>query len=366
MSGSISAVSPTDYGLMSALVGEENTIKHQLDTLTEQAGDGLVADTYAGLGSGASVSLDLNPEIANLQTWQNNINSITGSMDVTQTTMTQIQQIASNLYSQLISLQGTDGPEVSNIAASAQDALTEVANLLDTTDGNTYVFGGADSTNPPVPDPDNILSSGFYTQIAAAVGNLGNAGASATAAATLAIASSNAAGTSPFSAYISQPAATLQAQIPQVQTGQGQTVGVGLLASANASVVSTGSSTTGSYMRDLLCALGTVGSLTNADQSDPGFVPLIQDTMTSLNGAISAMAEDTGVLGNTQAALNTTQTTLADTQTALTSQVSSVQDVNMASTLSNLSLVETQLQASYQVVATISQLSLAKFLPADS
>jgi flagellar hook-associated protein 3 FlgL len=215
-----------------------------------------------------------------------------------------------------------------------------------------------------VPDPDNILSSGFYTQIASAVGNLGTVGASATAAATLAVASSNAAGTSPFSSYMSQPPATLQAQMPQVQTGQGQTVTVGLLASANTSVASIGSSTTGSYMRDLMRALATVGSLSRAQQSDPGFEALVEDTMTSVNGAINAMAQDTGVLGNTQSALNTTQSTLADTQTALTSQVSSVQDVNMASTLSNLSLVETQLQASYQVIAAVSQLSLVKFLPA--
>ena len=364
MSGSVSAASPTDYGLISGIVSDGAAIRQQLDKLTNQAGDGLVAGTYAGLGTGASVSLNLNPEIASLQTWQNNINSVTGSMDVTQTTMTQIQGIASNLYSQLYGLEGTDGSEISTIAASARNALTEVANLLDATNGNTYVFSGADSSNPPVPDPDNILSSGFYTQIAAAVGNLGTAGASATAAATLAIASSNAAGTSPFSSYMSQPAATLQAQMPQVQTGQGQTVAVGLLASANTSVASTGSSTTGSYMRDLMRALATVGSLTSAQQSDPGFQGLVEDTMTSLNGAISAMAEDTGVLGNTQSALSTTQTTLADTQTALTAQVSSVQDVNMASTLSNLSLVETQLQASYQVIATVSQLSLVKFLPA--
>ncbi len=364
MSGSINAAGSTDYGLMSSLVSDGAAIRQKLDTLTTQAGDGLVADNYAGLGSGASVSLDLNPEIASLQTWQNNINSATGGMDVTQTTMTQIQEIASNLYSQLYGLQGTNGSEVSTIAASAQNALTEVANLLDTTNGNTYVFSGADSSNPPVPDPDNILSSGFYTQIATAVGNLATAGASATAAATLAIASSNAAGTSPFSTYMSQPAATLQAQMPQVQTGQAQTVAVGLLASANTSVASTGSSTTSSYMRDLMRALATVGSLTSADQSAPGFQALVQDTMASLNGAISAMAEDTGVLGNTQAALATTQTTLADTQTAMTSQVSSVQDANMASTLSNVSLVETQLQASYQIIATVSQLSLAKFLPA--
>ncbi len=360
MSGSINAASPTDYGLLSSLVSDGATIRQKLDTLTAQAGDGLVADTYAGLGSGASLSLDLNPEIASLQTWQNNINSATGNLQVTQTTI-QIQEIASNLYSQLYGLEGTNGSEVSTIAASAQNALTEVANLLDTTNGDTYVFSGANSSNPPVPDPDNILSSGFYTQIAAAVGNLATAGASATAATTLAIASSNAAGTSPFSTSMSQPAMTLQAQMPQVQIGQAQTVAVGLLASANTSVASTGSSTTGSYMRDLMRALATVGSLTSTDQSAPGFLALVQDTMTSLNGAISAMAEDAGVLGNAQAALTTTQTALADTQT---SQVSSVQDANMASTLSNVSLVETQLQASYQIIATVSQLSLAKFLPA--
>jgi len=54
---------------------------------------------------------------------------------------------------------------------------------------------------------------------------------------------------------------------------------------------------------------------------------------------------------------------LSDTQTALTGQLSSAQDVDMTSTLTNLSLTETQLQASYQLIATASGLSLAKFLP---
>lgn len=360
----IGTASLSNYGLLGSLTSDSNTIQQRLDTLTQQASTGSVATTYAGLGSGASVSLDLNPEIANLQTWQANINAATGTMDVAQTAMTQIQQIASNLFSQLDSLQGTDGSEVDSVAASARDALTEVANLLDTTDGTTYVFGGADSSNPPVPDPDDITSSGFYTQIAAAVGNLGTAGADATAAATLDIASSDVAGTSPFSAYMSQPAATLQAEQPVVETGQGQTTPIALLASANSAVTSDGSSTTGSYMRDLMRALATVGSLTSGQQSDAGFQGLVQDTRTSLNDAISSMASDVGVLGNRQSALTATQTELADTQTALTTQLSGVQDVDMAETMSNISLVQTQLQASYQMIETVSGLSLAKFLPA--
>lgn len=358
---SISAAGPADYGQMTSLINDSAAIKQNLDQLTAQISSGLVSNTYAGLGSGAAVSLNLNPQIAALQTWQNNINQATSGMQVTQTAMTQIQQIASNFLAQTSNLEGSDASEVDSIAASAQQALVQVADLLDTQDGNTYVFAGQDTENPPVPDPDSILSSGFYTQIAAQVGALGTQGAAATIANTLSIASSNASGTSPFSAYMSQPAASLQA--PTIQVGQGQTASVGLLASANSAVTSTGSATTGSYMRDLMMALATIGSLSSSQVNDSGYTTVVQSTNASLTGAISAMAEDAGVLGNTQTNLTTDQTTMSDTATALTTQVGDVQDVDVAQAMSNLSLVETQLQGSYQVIATMGGLSLAKYLP---
>ena len=116
-------------------------------------------------------------------------------------------------------------------------------------------------------------------------------------------------------------------------------------------------------MRDLMRALATIGSLTSSQVTDSGFQALMQDTSTSLRGVVSAMADDAGVLGNTQASLTTTQTQLSATATALTTQVSAAQDVDMAQTLSNLTLVQTQMQASYQVIAGMSSLSLVRFLP---
>lgn len=358
---SIAAAGPADYGMMTSLITDSSSIKQKLDQLTTQISSGLVSNTYAGLGSNAAVSLNLNPQIADLQTWQDNINAAAGTMQVSQTAMTQIQQIASNFLAQTSNLEGADSSEVDTIAASAQQALVQVAELLDTQDGNTYVFAGADSANPPVPDPDSILTSGFYTQIAAQVGQLGAQGAAATIANTLVIAGSDAPGTSPFSTYLSQPVASLQA--PTIQIGQGQTASVGLLASANSAVASTGTSTTGSYMRDLMRALATIGSMSSSQTSDSGFQTLVQDTNASLTGAIGAMAEDAGVLGNTQTNLTASQTTMQDTATALTTQVSNVQDVDVAAAMTNLTLVQTQLQASYQVIAAIGGLSLAKFLP---
>jgi flagellar hook-associated protein 3 FlgL len=379
MSGSVGSATQSDQTLLGTLLANSASIRQKLDLLSNQASNGLIGNTYAGLGTGAPVSLNLRPQIGNLQTWQNNVDSATGQMSVTQAAMTQVQSIAAHFYAQLANVQGVDASAVDNVAATARDALSQVASLLDTQDGGVYVFAGQDAANPPVPDPNNIANvaahpGGYYDQISTAVGNLGVAGAAVTAQATYNVAVSNVPGTSLFSAYMSQPSAVLQAALPTVQVGQNATRQVGLLASANALIPDTPfgappipggpPASTGAYMRDVMRALATIGSLSGAQASLPGFGDLVQDTRTSLSGAVSAMACDAGVLGDTQSSLATTKTQLSDTEAALTGQVSSVEDVDMAKTLSALSLVQTQMQASYQVIASVSSLSLVKFLPA--
>ncbi len=156
-----------------------------------------------------------------------------------------------------------------------------------------------------------------------------------------------------------------------VQTGDGgATVQTGLLASANSVAVSSGVNTvpptsTGSYMRDLMRALATLGSLSSSQINAPGFGALVQDTGTSLNGVVSAMAVYVGVLGDTQANLTKTQKELSDTATALTGQLSPLQNVDMATALSQLTATQTQLQASYRLISAANSLSLVDFLPSS-
>ncbi|HTI83306.1 MAG TPA: flagellin [Acetobacteraceae bacterium] len=373
MSGINTVTGPSNYGMMNMLVAQSNTVKQKLVTLTNQASSGLIGNTYAGLGSGAATSLDLRPQIANLQTWQNNVDAATGRISTTQSALGSIESIAANFYAQLNNLEGVDSSEIDSIAANARDALQQVAGLLNTQYGGVYVFAGQDSGNPPVPNSDNILNSGFYTQINNAVTGLAANGAANTANATFAVAVSNAAGTSPFSSFLSRPYATVQAELPSVQVGQFHQETTGIPASANGliptsppgatTIVGGPVSSTGSYMRDVLRSLATIGSLTSSQANVQGFQQLVQDTRVSMIGAITALNEDSGVLGNVQSSINATQTQLSDTQTALTTQVSSAEDVDMASTLSQIALVQTQMQASYQLIAGMSGLSLVKFLP---
>jgi flagellin-like hook-associated protein FlgL len=116
-------------------------------------------------------------------------------------------------------------------------------------------------------------------------------------------------------------------------------------------------------MRDLMRALATVGSLSSSQVNDPNFASLVSDTQTNVTNLVTAMNTDVGVLGEQQSNLKNLGNTLGDTQTALTGQLSTAQNVDMATTLSNLSLMQTQLQESYQLISAESAMSLVKFLP---
>jgi flagellar hook-associated protein 3 FlgL len=349
-------------GTLGLLVSNAATVNTALQSLSEQASTGLLAQTYAGLPSGGATSLAINPLLASQQVWQDNISAATGPFQVAQSALTQISSVASNFYAQIDNLNGLDPQNIDTIAADARSALQQVAGLLNSTDGNVYVFAGQDSSNPPIPNADSILTSGFFTQIQSAVAGLAANGGTAVTQATLAIASSNAAGTSPFSAALSQPAAALQSLRASVAVGPDQTVPTVVLASANGDVPSTGTSTTGSYTRDILRALATLGSLSSSQAEVPGFSQVTADTYTSLGDAITALNGDAGVMGDRQTQLTQTQTDLANLSTALQTQVSTAQNADMAATLSKLTQTQTQLEESYQIIAGEQKLTLATYL----
>jgi flagellar hook-associated protein 3 FlgL len=343
------------YGLLGALVADSQTAQQQVDLLTQETASGLISNSFSGLSSGSKLSLDLSTEIAHDNAWESNIGQADSMISITQTTMNQIGSIASNFNGLIDSLTGADPAAIDAVAGQAKTALQQVAGLLDSSDAGQYIFSGQDTGNPPIPNPQNILNSGFYTQINAAVVALGTNGAAATAASTLAIASSNAPGTTPFSPTISSARTT-------VTIANNQTVQIGLLANANAQVTSTGTSTTGSYMRDLLRSLATLSSLSSSQVNDTGFEALVADTQSSLSSAMTAMNNEEGILGDSQAQIDATGTILSQTTLALTTQLSGVEDADLATVATKLSAAQTQLTASYKMIASVGTLSLVTYI----
>lgn len=315
----------SEYTLLSNLVDNSTVLRNQLAHVQEQVASGLVSDTYSGLGNAARTSLDLSPQLQHLATWQANVDSATGRLDVTQSALTAINAIATRFYADANGLNVNDPTAVGTLAQEANTALQQVADLVNSKSGGVYVFAGTDTGNAPLPSTDPSVLS----------------------AALLASTTSQA----PFSS-------TLTSTVPQVQVGNDQWVKVGLLANANTLAVSQ-PPTTGSYIRDILTSLANIAGLGSAGTSTPSVAAA---AAAQLSGAITALGTEQGALGNIQSSLTNQQTELGNVSAALTKQLVKVQYVDPATAITQASALQTQLQASYQIIAKSQSLSLANYI----
>jgi len=322
MSFSISA--PGEGALLARLSENGASIRRQLDTATTQSTTGRIAESYGGLGTGAKTSLDLRPQVTHAAAWQANIDGAAGRLGVAQSALSSISAIASAFYAKAGALNGLIPSEADSIAANARVALQQVSQLLNSKYGDVYVFAGQDTGNPPIPDTSVGVVSGAVL-------------ASDTA-------------TAPFSASLGTAA-------PTVEVGEGQRVQVGLLANSN-TLTASAAPTTGSYMRDILRSLARLTTAT----AGPGLQALAADTRARLGSAVGAIAVESGALGDAQASMAARRTQLGETVVALNAQVSRAEDVDLAATLTRVSLLQTQLQVSYRLIAGVKDLSLARYL----
>ena len=309
-----------DYTFMVRLLSNSNNVREQYDQVNEQVASGLVSDTYSGLGNQARTSLSLAPAIAHQAAWSQNIDAAQGRLDVTQSAMSSISSITSKIFASLATYNASNPTSVQSLAGDAKNALQQIGDLLNSQSGDIYVFAGQDTSTAPISNTDpTSMSTGLLSG----------------------------GGTAPFSS-------TLGTAVPTVQVGNGQSVQVGLLANKNTLVTPT----SGSYMRDALTALAHLAGLPSSSTPDAD----VAAARTSLSSSISAMATEAGTLGNIQASLTDRQTNLSSVSTALSKQLSSVQQVDMASALTKAASLKTQLQASYQVIAESRSMSLASYL----
>lgn len=353
--------------MLSRLNLDTMVLRTRMATLTQQTTTGLKSQQLGGLGQDLPLALDLKATIHRQQTYSAAISAAAGRATGTQSVLGKLQDIASHFADAVaIKLDPNDPQGIIRAATSAKDALVQVAHLLNSQQGGQYLFGGTDLANPPVPNAASIGTAGFATQIATALGTLGGGNAATVLASSVTAAASNAAGVTPFSAFLSNPASGLNEARRAVPTDDGQVQPYGISANRNAAATSVASppgTTTGSWARDLLGGLAMLANMTPANAaSQPDFTQLVQGVTGWLKGASIAIAEEAGALGQTQAQLDKLRTSQAATVVALTSQLAGVQEVDMAETITRLQGAQTVLQASYSAISRLGSLSLVQFL----
>jgi flagellar hook-associated protein 3 FlgL len=350
--GGVSAL--VQNGLLARLVADSSATQAQMDGLTRQASSGQVADTYGGLGATAHVSIDLRPQMAQVTAWQQNIATAAGQLSTTQSVLGQLSDIASSFSANALGAAMGSITGATAMAVQAKAALQQVVGLLNTQAGGQYVFGGAQSQIPPI---DTTALATYTAAVGVQVAGLNPA----TNIAALIGGVVTQASASTF-AYQNTPLTRPAPATVQAQTGPGQSVPVGFVAGANTFAQQAGAGTTGSYVRDLIGALAGLAGLDTTQANEPTLQSYGAGISQLLQGANAALSTEEAGFGQVQSELTTRSTALSETLTSLTTQVSGVEDVDMTATATALSQVQTQLQASYKLIAGLQNLSLVSYL----
>lgn len=337
-------------------------LRARIEVLTRQVSDGRKGPGYGDIAPEARRAVDLRADMARREAWQGTVSRALARTEVAQKALGRLSDIATQFYQEAIRLDGTSGARISAVAAQARAALGEVAGLLNERHAGEFIFGGSDSANPPIPDPGGIATGGMAAGIAAAVAGLAPGNAAAVAAATLALAQSDAAGTTPFSAFLSDPAQGLTEPRRSVPADAGERVAYGLFANRNAAATSEGA-TTGAWARDILRGLATLAALDPAQAAlGPDFNALVATVRDGLRSAVDAIGEERGALGATERRLEATARRHAEVSVALAGQLAGIEEVDMAETISRLQGTQARLEASYRAISLASSLTLTRFL----
>jgi len=134
--------------------------KSSLDALTTQMASGRTAETYGGLGSSRTLSLNANAQVARLEGYGANITTASNRISLGSTSLQTLATTTSTLSTSIANgMANTSSP-----AARNTTRLTAASNLdlfVDTLNQNyngTYLFGGRATDKPPVASSDSILN----------------------------------------------------------------------------------------------------------------------------------------------------------------------------------------------------------------
>ena len=297
-----------------------NQAGNALDNTQQQIASGKVSTTYAGFGSQAQVLQATISANARNDAYTTATNLATTQTDMQDTQLTSLSSLASQLKKAVSDAVANNDP--STLMDQVSSIFDQAVSILNTKDANgDYIYAGGKTDTAPVA-VSTLSQLASLPSISAAFTNGNNK--------------------------------------KSVQVADGQTITYGVTASD----VATG------LMQELQSVAqfdaGGSGNFTgssNLSQAQNTFLTnQIATTTTVATNLNTATAQN----GYAYTALTNAQSQQTSLKTLYSGFISNIQDTNMATAATQLSLNQTALQAALQVTAGLNKLSLLNYLPVSS
>ncbi|MEM6810939.1 MAG: hypothetical protein AAF549_00555 [Pseudomonadota bacterium] len=357
------------------------TQQQTLDTFSTQIATGKKTQQFSGLNGDVLRSQRARADLNQLDQYTTNIKNASRRIDLMTNSLEQIKAQANNLLNGLtIAPQGGEYPDFELTQELAQDVYDYIIDLLNTKDGDRFLFAGSDSQVKPVQD-DNLFSTFLGTYVPDADDRLLNP-------------------PQEQSGFIGEWGAGIITTEEFIAAYQG--VNDSILGYSNSLV----SGTTGDVrvrvdensdfeytvlanedgLREVMLAIGVIkdfippefapGAADTPNPLDPtidppptpdaeqqeNFYAVINDLASTIARGIDKIDREIYRLSLTEAQVQTIEEQYVFQSNALQTIVSEVEDVDLNETVAKIQQAQVSLEASYSVTALISDLTLVNFL----
>jgi flagellar hook-associated protein 3 FlgL len=348
--------------------------------LTVQISSGKKTQKLSGLGGDILRTTRARVGVDSLETYNSNITNASRRMKLMQTAMSEMKAQAENVHGFLATaVQQGDYPDLDSLKKLTGSVYDFIIDLINQTDGEKYLFGGADTNEPPITDRGLFTSAlGEFVPDASDLTqpplvSSGMIGAWGSGAIT----------TDQFiSSYKDASDTTLGFSNALTTDTAGKTV-------VRVSDVSEFDYTTlanDTSMKELIRALGVLKELPPVEYApgalnDPtattlaqdvapfppaekqqNFFQVINDLTNMIENAIDGITQEQYRLSQTEAQIKIVKDSNTDQINSYKDVIGEIEDMDITEASAKITQLQVQLQASFQVTALMSQLTLANFL----
>lgn len=296
------------------ILGYLQQSKSTAEDLEQQITTGLKSTTFSGIAPQASQLVNLTDQQTKQQNYIDTINTVSTRLQVMGLSIGSIETLATQFVGNLpADAYNTQGE---TIQEQAKQVLSQVAGYLNTQDGSNYVFSGNNTSVAPV-DTDGLPNPGSLT--------------------------TSSAGALPNGYY------------------QGDN-GIATATVDNNVTLSYGVDANNPAFEQFIRVLNFLANSPPFDQSNPADVANVNQATAMLNQVVTELQTLQGSNALQQGQLANQLSTHQNALSLAKSSIADITQVDAATAITQLDTLQTQLQASYQVVGILQQLSLVNYI----
>ncbi|MBI1682170.1 flagellin [Caulobacter hibisci] len=294
------------FGQSTSMLTTTLKVQAKLADQQTQTSSGLKSTTYGGLGKDSSSVLRLQSQSTQLAAENTAASNATAIVNASYSALGSIADLATTIKSQLASMLSGTTTDTDTITQYATDWLSDLQALLNSQSGDTYLFGGTATNTAPADFSDADYDPTADTSVADTGYYQGS-----TTGRTL-------------------------------TTTDGQTINLSVSANSSA-------------LEELARALKMV----LASPTDSSVISSAYDMVSDAVSGVGALQEQVSIQASSLSDLTERNTAKIDSIDTL---VSNLKDADLSETAILSTQYETQLEAMYSMISSLSKLSLSKYL----